>query len=129
MTHLKTLLCMAALTLPLLSEAKGDAEKGKASFKTFCVTCHGEKGDGDGPGAAALNPKPAKFSDSKYMSTLTDDHLVKVISEGAASVGKSAMMVSWKGVLNPQQIQDVVAYIRTLAPAAKPEAAKTKKKS
>jgi len=120
---------LVALLAPVVALAKGDAEKGKATYKTFCVTCHGEKGNGDGPGAAALNPKPAKFSDAKYMSTLTDEHLVKVVTEGGASVGKSPMMVSWKASLNAQQIQDVVAFVRTLAPAtpAKPAAPAKKK--
>ena len=124
---MKKALIAVALVFPILVWAKGDAEKGKASYKTFCVSCHGETGNGDGPGAAALNPKPAKFTDTAYMSKLTDEHLVKVITEGGAAVGKSPMMVSWKGALNAQQIQDVVAYVRTMAPAAPAPAKKGKK--
>lgn len=32
--------------------------KGKTAYTTTCVACHGEKGDGNGPAGAALNPKP-----------------------------------------------------------------------
>ena len=33
-------------------------EKGKASFSRNCVACHGAKGEGDGPAAKALKPRP-----------------------------------------------------------------------
>ena len=32
-----------------------------------------------------------------------------------AAVQRSPLMPSWKGALTPQQIQDVIAYLRTLA--------------
>ncbi len=35
--------------------------KGQASFAKYCATCHGPKGEGDGPAAKALKPKPRNF--------------------------------------------------------------------
>ncbi len=35
--------------------------KGQATFAKYCATCHGPKGEGDGPAARALNPKPRNF--------------------------------------------------------------------
>ena len=35
--------------------------KGQATFAKYCATCHGPKGEGDGPAAKALNPKPRNF--------------------------------------------------------------------
>jgi mono/diheme cytochrome c family protein len=32
--------------------------KGQASFARYCASCHGPKGEGDGPAARALKPKP-----------------------------------------------------------------------
>lgn len=32
--------------------------KGKTAYSTYCVACHGDKGDGNGPAGAMLNPKP-----------------------------------------------------------------------
>lgn len=40
--------------------------KGKALYGTFCVVCHGEKGDGNGPAGVALNPKPRNFSTDPF---------------------------------------------------------------
>ncbi|MCC6159478.1 MAG: cytochrome c [Deltaproteobacteria bacterium] len=93
----------------------GDAAKGAAPYKTYCFSCHGEKGDGNGPAGAALNPKPRAFTDKAYMSGLTDEQLLKVITDGGAAVGKSPLMAPWKGTLKDQEIKDVAAYVRAVA--------------
>jgi mono/diheme cytochrome c family protein len=85
----------------------------KGAYGTVCTTCHGPAGAGDGPGAAALNPKPANFSEAAFWASRTDDQLVKVIREGGASVGKSALMPAWGGLYNEAQAKALVAYIKT----------------
>jgi mono/diheme cytochrome c family protein len=111
-----TMLFLAAgvvFSLSAVSAAeKGDAAKGKETFQTTCAACHGAEGKGDGVAAAALDPKPRNLSDAAYVSTLTDEHLYKVISEGGASVGLSPMMAAWGGTLSEQDIWNVIAYIR-----------------
>ncbi len=92
-----------------------DAAKGAALYAANCASCHGLRGDGDGPVGAALDPKPVKHSDGAYMNALTNTHLFKVIKEGGPSVGKSAMMAPWGGVLSDAQIWDVVAFVHSLA--------------
>lgn len=94
------------------SETEGDPAKGKEIFQTNCATCHGPEGKGNGPAAAALNPKPRNLSDAEYMSTLSHEHLVKVITDGGQSVGKSPMMAAWGGILSKNDISNVIAYIR-----------------
>ena len=108
--------CLSLLVMMLFhisSFAAGDAAKGKESFNQICASCHGESGAGDGVAAAALDPKPRDLSDGAYVSTLTDEHLFKVIKEGGASVGKAPLMPAWGGVLSDDKIWDVIAYIRT----------------
>jgi mono/diheme cytochrome c family protein len=61
-------------------------------FSTKCIVCHGDHGAGDGPGAAALNPKPRAFGDATWQASVTDDQIKKTILEGGAAVGKSAAM-------------------------------------
>ncbi len=99
-------------------ELNGDAGRGQQVFKFFCVACHGEHGKGDGPAAAALNPKPADYTDGDRMAKLSDEDLYRVVKEGGAAVGKSALMAAWKATLSDQQIRDVVAYVRSLAVTA-----------
>ena len=94
----------------------GDAAKGEAAYKLYCVVCHGAAGAGDGIGAAALNPKPRALNDKAYMDTLSDEHVFKVIKLGGAAVGKSAMMTAWGAVLKTDEaVHDVAAYVRSLA--------------
>ncbi len=100
---------------------EADAKVGKADYQVYCASCHGETGEGDGPVAQALSPKPARHSDGAYMNPLTDTYLFKVIKFGGAAVGKSAMMAPLGGSLSDQQIRNVIAFIRTLAdPASQP---------
>jgi caa(3)-type oxidase subunit IV len=85
----------------------------KGAFGTVCSTCHGPSGAGDGPGAAALNPKPANFGSAAFWEGKTDEELVKAIREGGAAVGRSALMPAWGGLYNEAQAKALVAYIKT----------------
>src|SRR3990172_2110500 len=98
----------------VVSEPKGEGNlnRGKLLYNEKCANCHGPTGHGDGPQAAFLDPKPTNLSDTKYMSTLTDEHIFKTISEGGIAVGKSNLMPRWKFVLLENDIWTVVAYIR-----------------
>jgi mono/diheme cytochrome c family protein len=68
-------------------------EKGKSVFLTTCVPCHGEKGDGAGAAAAALEPKPRNFSETFKKGHKLED-VFKTLSEGlppSAMVSFSAL--------------------------------------
>jgi mono/diheme cytochrome c family protein len=91
---------------------KGDPIKGKQIFAVKCVSCHGSTGKGDGPAAASFQPKPRSLSDAKYVSTLSDEHMFKTISEGGAAIGKAPLMPSFKSVLSEADIWNVIAYLR-----------------
>jgi len=93
----------------------GTAEAGKAKYAQLCASCHGATGAGDGPASAPLNPKPAHHNDGNYMNPLSNEHLVKVVTEGGPAVGKSPQMAPWGPVLGEQGVRDVVAFVRTLA--------------
>jgi mono/diheme cytochrome c family protein len=104
---------------PML-RAQNQAE-GKKLYATYCSSCHGEQGKGDGTAAASLPAKPADHTNGAIMNKMNDKFLVDIISKGGSAVGKSSFMPSWGGALNEGQIKDIVAYIRTIAaPAYKP---------
>jgi len=94
------------------ADTKGEPEEGKEKFQQICASCHGPEGKGDGPAAAALDPKPRNLSDAAYVSGLTDDHIFKTVKEGGAAVGKSALMPAWGGTISDEDIWNVIAYIR-----------------
>lgn len=57
-----------------------------------CLACHGAEGKGDGPGAAAMDPKPRAYTDAEWQASVTDEELKKVILGGGMAVGKSPLM-------------------------------------
>ncbi len=57
---------------------------GQASYKTNnCAVCHGDKGDGNGPAGASLNPKARNFISEKYKFGSKPEQVFKTISEGS----------------------------------------------
>ena len=68
------------------------ADSGADLFAQNCVACHGAKGDGDGPAAPGLTPKPRKLSDKAIMSKISDDQILKILKAGGAATGKSPLM-------------------------------------
>lgn len=87
------------------TDAKELAEAKKVA-ETNCVSCHGPGGKGDGPAAAALNPKPANWTSDKVAAE-TDGEIFWKISNGRGA------MPPWKH-LPEKDRWDLVNYIRSL---------------
>jgi mono/diheme cytochrome c family protein len=102
---------------PKASAFLGDAAKGAEKYKMLCVTCHGEKGDGNGPAGANLTPKPGNFTDTKRSAELTDEYVYEIIKEGGLSKNRSPLMMAWKTSLTEDELKDVTAYVRAFAKA------------
>lgn len=84
-------------------------------FASRCTACHGAQGAGDGPASAGLSPKPAKFSDSSWQKSVTDQHIEKVIQQGGAAVGKSAAMPGNPDLADKPELLAAVRYhVRSL---------------
>ncbi len=81
-------------TAKLLGVKVTDADRVAATnlFTERCAPCHGPNGAGDGPAAKALDPRPRNFHDSSWQSSVTDEHITKIIRYGGPSVGKSPAM-------------------------------------
>ena len=94
--------------------AQNQAE-GKNLYATYCSSCHGDKGKGDGLASKSLPIKLADHTDGSIMNQLSDKFLFDIISNGGNSVGKSSMMPGWGSQLNEKQIRDIIAYIRSIA--------------
>ena len=81
-------------------------ELGKATFAT-CMGCHGT----DAAGRIGIGPRIASKS---YLAAASDDFLVRTIKQGRAGT----TMVPWGGVLGDEQVEALVAYLRSLSPVA-----------
>ena len=111
-----SIMCVATL-LSLASAASvapafgADLAIGKSIYGDKCLKCHGEKGRGDGRKAADLEKKPADYTDKAKMTKFTDEDLKKAVKEGKKP------MPAFGKKLSDEQIDDVIAYIRTFAGA------------
>jgi mono/diheme cytochrome c family protein len=100
--------------------AKADPAKGKQVYSTYCQTCHGELGDGQGPAGKLLNPPPRNFTKGDFKFGEKDEDLFKTISNGAAmqkakdGTPGSPLMAPWGNVIPEADRWALVKYIRTL---------------
>ncbi len=66
--------------------------KAREIFSERCAACHGADGNGDGPAAANLKPRPIDFHNRNWQKSVTDDSITKAIVFGGRAVGKSGQM-------------------------------------
>ena len=93
-------------------------ELGRSVYDTYCVGCHGEKGDGRGPAAPMLLVKPRDFTKGvfKFRTTPngtlpTDDDLFRTITRG---INRTAMP-SFRLVPDRERWA-VVEYVKSFFP-------------
>jgi cytochrome c6 len=113
-----SILGLAFITFTLGASGLGQAQnaaEGHKLYLTYCSSCHGDKGRGDGAAGKALPVKPADHTDGQVMSSFSDEFLMTIISKGGVAVGKSSFMPAWGGVLKDNQLQDLLAYLRSIS--------------
>lgn len=105
---------MLVLLLALAPAHAADPAAGQALYAANCTACHGKAGDGKGPAAIALKPKPADFTSAVFWTPeRTDAALAASIVSGKPGTGMSGFTQFSAG-----EVGDLVAYLRTFAPAA-----------
>ena len=100
---------------PFQNGLQGNAAKGERTYLANCATCHGAKGDGKGPRAYFINPKPRNFIDPAFRSAFNRPAIYTAVSEGRLG----AEMPAWSKVLTAQEIADVseFVFLRFVRPA------------
>jgi mono/diheme cytochrome c family protein len=99
-----------------LARAAGDAQAGAKIFAQHCARCHGSGGKGDGPDLAKIhadNP-PDDWTNRETNAELSDYKIRKIVTGGGPAVDKSPKMPAFGGKISPAQIDDLIAFIRTL---------------
>ena len=113
----------AGQTKPAAPAAKAAAPAAKASpesiangetlFKRQCQMCHGATGVGDGPAAKTLKGKLPNLTDKATMAKIKDEEIHEALENGLKTeVGN---MPSFKTKLKPEEMQDVINFVHTLA--------------
>ena len=99
-----------------MESSSGLLALGKTTFERNCAPCHGPNGDGQGPAAYLLYPKPRDFVAARYRLvstwdfTPTDEDIFRTISRGMPG----SAMPSWAHL--PEETRwALVHYIKTFA--------------
>ena len=91
-------------------------QEGAAVSIQNCHFCHGDKLDGKGPYAEALNPVPANFQDVGTIAQLQESYLFWRIASGGPGLPKEAApwissMPVWKDFLSEEEIWKVILFL------------------
>jgi mono/diheme cytochrome c family protein len=105
----------AKLGLGETSVALRSLETGRQVYATYCAGCHGEKGDGNGPAARFLDPKPRdfrlgrlKFAAVAAGEAPNDEDYLRVIKHGLSGTAMPSF-----DLLSEKERVSVVAYVKT----------------
>jgi cytochrome c553 len=99
---------------PTPPSSEAEAEAGSI-FNERCAVCHGDNGEGNGPGADNLNPKPVNFHNQKWQQSISDKQIAKAIVYGGQAVGLSASMAPNPDLESkPETVAALVERIRKL---------------
>jgi high-affinity iron transporter len=109
MTTLFALLVAASLPARAADAAKGDPVRGAALYTANCTACHGTTGDGKGPAAIALTPRPTDFTASGWAASRTDADLASAIRAGRPGTSMTPFTR-----LSDAEVADLVAYLRAV---------------
>lgn len=103
-----------------LSKDQNVLDHGAKVYRTYCVGCHGVNGDGNGPAARFLNPRPRNFQLAQFRFSSrasgdlpTDEDLFRTVTEGL----RGTSMPAWP-LLPEEDRRAVVVYIKTFAKEA-----------
>jgi mono/diheme cytochrome c family protein len=97
----------ADMSLPLPKNLIGDAQKGGDFFNHNCFSCHGKGGNGDGPRAYFINPRPRNFHDDYSHARLNRPTIFMSVTHGRPGT----VMPAWGKVLSEQEIANLTEYV------------------
>lgn len=112
---------LAGRTSLSVAEQSGTSlEHGERLYRNACAACHGVRGDGQGPAAKNLFPKPRDFTQANFRlrSTRTgklplDEDLDRTLREGIPGTS----MPAWGEILSASDRAAIIEYMKTLSPA------------
>jgi len=87
-----------------LGSGPGNAQRGAATYTTYCAHCHGANGDGGAKGGSVTDPA--------YLALVSDQALRTAVIAGRLDLGKPDWRANLPGrPMSSQDIADVVAWL------------------
>jgi cytochrome c oxidase cbb3-type subunit III len=86
------------------AKSSGDVQRGEASYRTYCSSCHGPQGQG--------GPKGSAITNDSFLALVSDQALRTIVIVGRPELGAP----DWRGnvpgkPMSDQEITDVVAWL------------------
>ncbi len=113
---------VAAMSIP---DSESLREVGREVYEAHCAGCHGMKGDGAGPAATFLSPRPRDFTAGvfKFRTTPsgtlpTDADLFRTVTRGV----RGTAMPTWHEIPERERLA-VITYVKTFSRRWKEERA------
>ncbi|WP_275097254.1 c-type cytochrome [Sedimenticola hydrogenitrophicus] len=97
----------AYMAQPMPHGLVGEAAWGKLFYESSCAVCHGVTGDGNGPRAYFILPRPRDYRHPAARHKLNRERLFNEIASGS----HGSEMPAWDKVLTYQEIAHVSEYI------------------
>jgi mono/diheme cytochrome c family protein len=86
------------------AKSPGDVQRGEASYRTYCSSCHGPQGQG--------GPKGSAITNDSFLALVSDQGLRTIVIAGRPELGAP----DWRGnvpgkLMSDREITDVVAWL------------------
>ena len=86
------------------AKASGDVQRGEASYKTYCSSCHGSQGQG--------GPKGSAITNDSFLALVSDQGLRTIVIAGRPELGAPDWRENVTGrPMSDQEVTDVVAWL------------------
>jgi mono/diheme cytochrome c family protein len=85
------------------SNAGSEYDEGKNLYTSKCQICHGIKGDGNGPAAFSLSPKPRNFTEADFWQKDVEQKITTVVTNGKSPMPSFS--------LEPGEIEAIIYYM------------------
>jgi mono/diheme cytochrome c family protein len=85
--------------------------RAKGVFLERCVGCHGRIGDGKGPNAPDMLPRPRNLTNRAFFGQVSDSRMFESVTYGIVGTG----MPPWVDMLSESDRWDLVNYVRHLS--------------
>jgi mono/diheme cytochrome c family protein len=114
-------LAVAATSLAVLARAAGAASpaereasrSGEQIYADACVACHGVRGAGAPRALRGFELQPPNFTDCNFATREGNADWLAMVHRGGPARGFDPMMPAFGGALTDEEIDRVIAYLRT----------------
>ena len=94
--------------VPDTEKGLGPARLAATRFGILCASCHGATGNGLGPIAAALDPKPKNFQKKGFVAAYADRFADRILGGVPGTA-----MPPWEKILSPPDVEAIVDLIQS----------------